>query len=156
AMGISPLTRIKIAGIPERKLPSSVPDSVEQIVTDALGRRPDVLAAYAAERASQENVRAARAEFLPKVFLSATGAYNDGRLGVTTMPEADQHPPPTANLTGNRLGVTVFAGITVPIYDGGFRTAVLEQARAKADNANVTLKHTQEEAVRQIVVAQNG
>jgi outer membrane protein TolC len=156
AMGISPLTRIKIADIPERKLPNSVSDSVEHIVADALGRRPDVLAAYAAERASQENVRAARAEFMPKVFLSATGAYNDSHLGVTAIPGFGQQSSSTTNLTGNRVGVTVFVGITVPIYDGGLRKAVLEQARAKEDNARVALTHTREEAVRQIVIAENG
>jgi outer membrane protein TolC len=155
-MGISPLTWIKIADIPERKLPSAVTDSVERIVADALGRRPDVLAAYAAQQASLENVRAARAEFLPKLFLSATEAYNTGRLNITAIPSLGQQSPGTVNLTGNRFGVTVFAGIAVPVYDGGLRAAVLEQARAKADKASLALTHTREEAVRQIVVAENG
>jgi outer membrane protein len=155
AMGISPLTHITVAAIPERKLPDSVSDSIEHIVADALGRRPDVLAAYAAERASQANIRAARAEFMPKLFLSATGAYNDNHLGVTAIPAFGQQSTSTTNLTGNRLGVTVFAGITVPVYDGGLRKAVLEQARAKADSARVEMTHTREEAVRQIVTAQN-
>lgn len=156
AMGISPLTHIKIADIPEHKLPNSASDSVEHIVADALGRRPDVLAAYAGQRASEENVRAARAEFLPKVFLSATGAYNNSHLNVTAIPSIGQQSLPTDNLTGNRLGATIFAGITVPVYDGGFRAAVLEQARARADKARIALTHTREEAVRQIVVAENG
>jgi outer membrane protein TolC len=156
AMGISPLTWVKIADIPERKLPSAVTDSVERIVADALGRRPDVLAAYAAQQASLENVRAARAEFRPKLFLSATGAYNTGRLNITAIPSLGQQSPGTVNLTGNRFGVTVFAGIAVPVYDGGLRAAVLEQARAKADKASLALTHTREEAVRQIVVAENG
>ena len=33
---------------------------------------------------------------------------------------------------------------------------MLEQARSKADNASLALTHTREEAVRQIVAAQNG
>jgi outer membrane protein len=156
AMGISPLTRIKIANIPERKLPSAETDSIERIVSDALGRRPDVLAAYAAQRASEENVRAARAEFLPKLFLSTTGAYNSNHLNVTGIPSLGGQSPGTVNLTGNQFGVTVFAGITVPVYDGGLRAAVLEQARAKADKASIAFTHTREEAVRQIVVAENG
>jgi outer membrane protein len=154
AMGISPLTRLKIADLPERKLPAAETDSIERIVADALGRRPDVLAAYAAQKASLENVRAARAEFLPKFFLSATGAYNSGHLDVTAIPSIGQSPG-AVNLTGNRFGGTVFAGITVPVYDGGLRAAVLEQARAKADSASIALNHTRDEAVRQIVVAQN-
>ena len=155
-MGISPLTRLRIADLPERTLPGAESDSVEHIVSDALGRRPDVLAAYAARQASQENVRAARAEFLPKVFLSASGAYNSARLNVTAIPAIGEQSSEIANLTGNRFGATVFLGITVPVYDGGMRAAVLEQARAKADNADVALTHTQEEAVRQIVAAENG
>jgi outer membrane protein len=156
AMGISPLTRLKIADLPEHKLPSPDSDSIEHIVADALGRRPDVLAAYAAQQASQENVRAARAEFLPKLFLSATGTYNTGRLNLTAIPPIGQQFPGTYNVSGNQFGSTIFLGITVPLYDGGLRAAVLEQARAKADSASLALSHTREEAVRQIVVAENG
>jgi outer membrane protein len=156
AMGISPLTRIRIADIPEHKLPSAEGDSIDRIVADALGRRPDVLAAYAAQQASQENVRAKRAEFLPKLFVSATGTYNSGHLNVTSIPSLGTESPGTANITGNQFGVTVLAGITVPVYDGGLRAAVLEQARARADNASLALTRTREEAVRQIILAQNG
>jgi len=155
AMGISPLTQMRIAGIADRKLPVAASDSIESIVAEALGRRPDVLAAYAAQAASLENVRAAKAEFLPKFFVSATGAYNDGRLDVTALPSIGQQLP-TVNLSENRHGVTIFAGVTVPIYDGGTRAATLRQAQAKADNAALALTRTQEEAVRQIVVAENG
>ncbi|MEI9930181.1 MAG: hypothetical protein WDM89_06445 [Rhizomicrobium sp.] len=33
--------------------------------------------------------------------------------------------PPTVNLSGNHLGATVIAGITVPIYDAGVRDAAV-------------------------------
>jgi outer membrane protein len=155
AMGISPLTHLKIADIPEHRLPSAETGAIERIVSDALGRRPDVLAAYASQQASLENVRAARAEFLPKLFVSATGAYNSSHLDVTAIPSLGAQSPGTVNLTGNQFGATIFAGITMPVYDGGLRQALLEQARAKADNATVALIHTKEEAVRQIVVAEN-
>lgn len=156
AMGISPLTRLSVANLPERQLTNATAEPVEHIVANALGRRPDVLAAYAQERASEENVRAARAEFLPKVFLSANGAYNSGHLNVTAIPSIGQQSPGAVNLTGNQFGSTVFLGITVPVYDGGLRRATLEQAQSKADNATLALTHTREEAVRQIVAAQNG
>ena len=156
AMGISPMTRLVVANLPERKLPNAATEPVERIVAEALGRRPDVLAAYAAERASEDNVRAARAEFLPKLFLSATGAYNSGHLNLTAIPSIGQQSPGAVNLTGNQFGSTVFLGISVPVYDGGLRSAELERARLKADNAGLALTHTREEAVRQIVAAQNG
>ena len=154
AMGISPLTKIRVADIADRKLPIATADSVERIVAEALGRRPDVLGAHAAQLAGEENVRAARAEFLPKFFVSATAAYNDGHLDVTAIPSIGEQLP-TVNLSQSRRGVTLFAGVTMPIYDGGTRAAVLRQAQAKADNAALALERTQEEAVRQIVAAEN-
>jgi len=155
AIGISPLTHLQVASLPDRKLTSAATDSVERIVAGALGRRPDVLAAYAAMHVSEENVRATRAEFLPKLFLSATGAYNSGHLNLTAIPSVGQGSPGAVNLTGNQFDSTVFLGITIPIYDGGLRRAMLSQARAKADNAGLALTHTREEAVREIVAAQN-
>jgi outer membrane protein TolC len=152
AMGISPLTRIKVADTSE--LPSDVSGSLESVIADALARRPDVLTAYAAQRASEANVRAARAEFLPKFFLSATGSYNTGHLDVTSIPSVGEQSP-TLNLTNHGFGNTILAGVTVPIFDGGTRAARLKQAQAKADNAATELIRTQEEAVRQIVVAAN-
>jgi outer membrane protein TolC len=154
-IGISPLTRLALANLPESKLTKAATEPIERIVSDALGRRPDVLAAYAAERASEENIRAAQAEFRPKLFLSATEAYNSGHLNLTSIPAAGQQSPGAVNLTGNQFGSTVFLGIAVPVYDGGLRRATLEQARSKADNASLALIHTREEAVRQIVAAQN-
>jgi outer membrane protein TolC len=97
-------------------------------------------------------VEAARAEFLPKLFISATAAYNSGRTSLTAIPPLGEQSS-IVNLTGNRLNVTILAGISVPLYDGGLRAATLERARTKADSARVELTHTREEAVRQIVAA---
>ena len=49
----------------------------------------------------------------------------------------------------------MLAGVTVPVFDGGTRAAILEQAQTKADNAGLALIRTREEAVRQIVLANN-
>ncbi|HLY58877.1 MAG TPA: TolC family protein [Stellaceae bacterium] len=154
AMGISPLTKMKIADVSDRQLPTGIGGSIEQFISEALARRPDVLSAYAAEKAAASQVEAARDEFLPKLFLSASGAYNTGGLGVSAIPGVGQQSG-TVNLTGNQFGGTILGGITVPLYDGGKRSAVLEQARATADNASVTLTHTREEAMREIVLADN-
>ena len=59
--------------------------------------------AYAAQKASLANVQAAQAEFMPKFFLSATGAYSPGRLSVTALPSVGQQSP-TVNINNNRLG----------------------------------------------------
>ena len=49
----------------------------------------------------------------------------------------------------------MFAGVTVPLYDGGTRDAILKQAEAKADSAWSALARTRNVAVRQIVLANN-
>ena len=154
AMGISPLTQIKIASVGGRRLSAPMYDSVEHIIREALARRPDVLSAFAAQKASEANIKAAEAEFLPKFFLTGNGAYNNGSLDVTAIPAVGQQLP-TVNLTNNQLNATVLAGVTVPLYDGGTRLAALKQAQATADNANLALLRTRDEAVRQIVLADN-
>jgi outer membrane protein len=80
AMGISPLTQIKVAGA-DRRLSPELAGSAERVISAALARRPDILAAYAAQKASLAGVRAAEAEFLPKVFVAGTGSYNNGTRG---------------------------------------------------------------------------
>ena len=77
---------------------------------------------------------AAEADFLPKLFISGTGSYNSGTLNVTAIPSVGNQAS-IANLSGNRFGSTVFAGVSLPLYDGGTREAILQQAQAKADSA---------------------
>ena len=154
AMGISPLTKIKIADVSGRKLSPSTAAPVESIISDALARRPDMQSAYAAQKASLANVRAARAEFMPKLFLSANGTYSSGDLNVTSLPSGGQQPP-TVNINGNHFGGSVFAGVTIPLYDGGTRDAQLARARAEADSADARLSQVRDDAVRQIVLADN-
>jgi outer membrane protein len=113
-----------------------------------------VQSAYAAQKASLANVRAAQAEFMPKLFLSANGTYNSGDLNVTSLPSGGQQPP-TVNVNGSHLGGSIFAGVTVPLYDGGTRDAQLGRARAEADSADARLTQVREDAVRQIVLANN-
>jgi outer membrane protein TolC len=154
AMGISPLTRIKVADVSGRALPATLAEPVESIINTALARRPDVLSAYAAHKASLANVRAARAEFMPKAFLSATGSYNSGSLSLTAIPSVGQQDA-TFNLSGSRFGGSILAGVTLPLYDGGTRSAALAQARAEADSAEARLTRVRDDAVRQIVLSDN-
>lgn len=155
AMGISPLSQFRIADMSHRKLSTAMLDPIEQIVSEALARRPDVLGAYAAHEASLAKLRAAQAEFMPKLFLGATGSYVSGGLDVTALPGVGQESP-TVNLSGSHLGATVLMGVTVPIYDGGLRRALESQARSDAAKTDLTLEQVRNEATRQIVAAKNG
>jgi outer membrane protein TolC len=158
AMGISPLTEIKIADLQPRKLSSSLLEPVDQIVAEALARRPDVLSAYAAHEASLARLRAAQAEFMPKLFLSATGSYSSNTLDVSTLPGLGQgasQVPPTLNVPGTHFGATMLLGVTVPIYDGGLRRALEGQARADEARTDARLEQIRDEATREIVGAAN-
>lgn len=154
AMGISPLTKLEIADVSGRNLSPATATPVETLIAAALARRPDVQSAYAAQKASLANVRAAQAEFMPKFFVSATGTYDSGNLGVTPLPSSSQQPS-TVNVSGQHLGGSILAGVTFPLYDGGTRSAMLSKARAEADSADAKMTQVRDEAVRQIAFADN-
>ncbi|QBR01572.1 TolC family protein [Paraburkholderia pallida] len=154
ALGISPLSKPAIAPLPARALAPGLHQSVDEIVADAIARRPDVQGAYALEQANQAKIRAAEAAFMPKVFVAATAAYGTGSTAITAIPAVGDQAA-TVNLSGSRRSGSVFVGVTIPLYDGGLRSAVLMQARNDADSAAAQLTRTKQEAVRQVVVEQN-
>ncbi|RQZ20978.1 TolC family protein [Burkholderia sp. Bp9031] len=157
ALGISPLSKPSIAALPKRPLPPALASSVDAIVSDAIARRPDLQGAYALEQANRAKIKAAEAAFMPKIFLSASTSYASGGTAITaiTALPAIGDQAPTVNLNGSRYGGGVFLGVTIPLYDGGLRSAVLMQARNDAQSASARLTRTKEEAVRQVVAAQN-
>lgn len=156
AMGISPNTHLRTQDIANRPLTMADMRLTDDMVRQAVAQRPDVLAAYAAAKASQSNITAAKAEFLPKVFLSGNVAYTTGRLALSSVPGVGADSSPTLNLSTNNFSSLILGGITVPVFDGGMRAAMLKQARNQADNAQTLLRKTIDESVKQIVTAENG
>ena len=127
---------------------------MESIVSTALARRPDVQSAYAAQQQSLAEYTGGAGRFhaesvrlghrrLQLVKPGCVGAAGCWRAG------AQPRISPATNFGG-----AILAGVTVPLYDGGTRAAVLAQARAQADSADAALTQVQEEAVRQIAVCQ--
>ena len=154
ALGISPLTPLQVADAPAPRLDRSAEAPVERIVAEALARRPDVQAAHAALLASQANAQAADAAGKPKVFLAASASRSTGGANVAALPGIGQQGP-TLNLSGSGTGAGVFVGVTVPIFDAGVRESAQIQARQRIDAASARLERTQQQAVQQIVVAQD-
>jgi outer membrane protein len=162
AIGISPMTEVRIADISRRKLSPSMRVPIERFVSAALARRPDVLTGYAALQASLANLRAAQAEFLPKIFVAGNGTETTGSLNISALPGLGQQQSPILNLPSTQPGatktpysVTALVGATVPLYDGGSRAALFEQAHDKVDKAATSLTQIRNEAVREIVAASN-
>jgi outer membrane protein TolC len=152
AMGVSPLTRLTVADVTRRELSAQTNGPIDEVVSAALSRRPDVLGAYAAREASLAKVRTAKAEFMPKVFLSASGGYTTDNLNAPALPGFGGQGT-FLNLSGNRLGASVLLGVTVPLYDGGVRAANLKRAHIDADRADEQLTQVRNEAAREVVSA---
>jgi len=154
ALGISPLTPLKVADAPAPALGRADEAPVERIVAEALARRPDVQAAHAALLASRAGARAAEAARRPKVFLAASASRSSGRASVSALPGIGQDGP-TLNLSGSGSGAGVFVGVTVPLLDGGTRETAQAQAAQRIDAAEARLDRARQQAVQQIVVAQD-
>nr|MEA2799666.1 hypothetical protein [Phenylobacterium sp.] len=152
AMGVSPVTRLTVADVPHRELSAPAGGPIDDVVSAALSRRPDVLAAYAARKASLAKIEAAKAEFLPKVFLSVSGGYATDNLRSPVLPGFGGDGA-LLNLSGDRLGGTVLFGFTVPLFDGGLRAANLKRARIDAERADEQLTQVRNEAAREVVSA---
>jgi outer membrane protein len=153
ATGVSPLETIRIAPVMHRSFSTEDLAPVDQIVHDALTRRPDVLAGYSTLQASQASVRVAEAQNRPKIFLSGTGAYVNGQLGLTAVPSIGEQLP-TLNITGNQWNGTVLMGMSIPIFDGHRRANAIRQAKSDEGKAAATLDEVRLNAMREIVSAQ--
>lgn len=143
AMGVSPRSTIKVASSADRRLPRAHSLPTDRVIREALSRRPDVLASYAELKASKANVRAADADFMPKVYLGAVAAYDQIGLQSGNLPAVGTE----ATSSG------VLVGVTIPIYDGGVRMARRRNAQSVSDAAQATFEKTRDTAVREIVVA---
>lgn len=143
AMGVSPMTPIRVREANRRRLPATVGAPTEGMIKAALARRPDVLASFSALKASQSAITAAQAEFLPKVFLGAVAASGDTSFSATGLPTIGQQ----ASATG------VLVGVTMPLYDGGLRAAQLKNAESLAAASEATFQKTRDDAAREIVIS---
>lgn len=71
SLGILPTTHLQVADLADKPLPVEPERSVDALIDLALSQRPDLVAKLANLHARQAEVRAARAEFFPKVALDA-------------------------------------------------------------------------------------
>lgn len=155
AMGISPNTRIALQDVSHRPLSFSDARLTDRMVKHAVEQRPDVLAAYASAKASENQIRATKAEFLPKIFLAGNVAYTTGHLALSSVPGVGSDSAPTLNLSSNNFSSLILGGISIPVFDGGLRSALMKQAQNRADSAKAILDQTLDQAAKQIVVAEN-
>lgn len=97
----------------------SLPPVSPGLPSDLLRRRPDVASAEAQLVAQDFDIKVARAAFFPAVQLTSSAGYQAAALGNLFTP-------------GGQL-VSLAAGLTLPIFDGGVLRGQLEQAKGRYD-----------------------
>lgn len=143
AMGISPRSEVRIATVTDRKLPRGSALPTDDVIKAALARRPDVLASYAAIKASEASGRAADAAFRPKIYAGAVAGPNQVGLQTGNL----------SGVTGQSTTAGVLIGVAVPLYDGSIRINQRRKAQSAIAEAEAAFEQTRNAAMREIVVA---
>jgi outer membrane protein TolC len=143
AMDLPPTTKLRVEGASERPLPARTARAVDNVLSDALRQRPDLLANVAKLRASDAEIAAARSALFPKISLSANVQGNISRLNVNNSPYFPVEKPQGAALLK-------FAW---PLYEGGLLQNKLTLAQSKHDEAAAALKERTDQALREVALA---
>jgi len=138
--GAEPSPNVNIDAMTNAPLPDSLTSSIEELIERAVAGRPDLAAQAAEIRAADDRIRAARAEYFPRVTISGTEAHTSiwptsdgGELGSTSRPTW-----------------TVGVGLEWKFFDGGARRNELAAARSKKREAQDELTEKHDEATRQV------
>jgi len=144
-LGLPPDTRLNVAGVATIPLPATQQLAHGAVLERALAGRPDVLASIASLKAAENAVEAARADFLPKVFLMGFLLGGNGNMTIG----------PLSDLVNSSATRGILLGVTVPLYDGGMRNSRLHGAQERVTAAQATLEKLRNAAMSEIVVANN-
>jgi outer membrane protein len=143
AMDLPPTTKLRVADASARPLPPRTARAVENVLSDALRQRPDLLVDVAKLRASDAEIAAARSALFPKVSLSANVQGNIARLNVDNSPYSSVTKPQGAALLKFEW----------PLYEGGLLQNKLTLAQSKREEAAAALKERTDQALREVALA---
>jgi outer membrane protein len=143
SLGISAATELEVTDAGDLPLPKEPEQTVAVAVHQALGRRPDIIAALGQIDAAEANLKSEQRSYYPVFELSGSGFQNFGSVS------SDGKPYSTIDKPG---GALLFS-FSVPIFDGGTRRNRVSIARSKLHAAEETLAKTQDAASQQVVKA---
>ena len=143
AMDLPPTTKLRTADASARPLPTRTAGTVDDVLSEALRQRPDLLANVAKLRASDAEIAAARSALFPKVSLSTNVQGNIGRLSVDNSPYLPVSRPQGA----------AFLNFEWPLYEGGLLQNKLTLAHSKREEAEAALKERTDQALREVALA---
>jgi outer membrane protein TolC len=140
AIGVEPSPDIAINAQANTPLPLMLTTSIDALIEQAMADRPDLMAQAAEIRAADDAVRAAKAEYRPKIVMSASGAQTSiwptssyGELGSASKPTW------AASL-----------GVEWRIFDGGARKYELASAESKRREAQDEMTEKHDQATREV------
>jgi outer membrane protein TolC len=139
SIGILPTTQLQIADYADTPIPPE-PESVDRLIDLALSQRPDLEMKLANLRAKQALVRAARADFYPKVAI-------DGNVGDATL---NTSVAGSDYFGGQHSIYGADVSVELPLFDGFERIKKLQAAEADLRAAESELADARDSAVREV------
>lgn len=146
AVGAEPSPNVVIDGQEKTPLPQALTMSIEALIDRAIADRPDLMAQVSEIRAADQEVRAAKSEYLPHIGLSANGAQTS-IWPTTDFGTLGQASEPTW---------AVQLGVEWRLFDGGARKNELAIARSKGREARDEMREKKDEAIREVWTAYIG
>jgi outer membrane protein len=143
-IGIPPTTPIQVADFAALPVPTALEESVEKIIDRTLEQRPDLIAQVAALRAREAEVRRARAEFWPKLSLTADVG---GILAHVRIHAAGQ---PTQSFGETEPTYGLKLTVDWPLFEGGARRRRLGLAEAERRAAEGELEDARDKVIAQV------
>ena len=109
AMDLPPTTHLQVEDTSARPLPQPADGTLQRLLGEALRQRPDLIAAVAQLRATDEGIALARSAFLPKLSVSGNIQENIGQISVDNLPYQGVKQPQWG----------FFLHFDWPLYQGG-------------------------------------
>ena len=145
SLGIPATTALEVTDASDLPLPQAPEQSVTDAVHEALGKRPDIIAALGKIDAAEATLKIEQRAYYPIIELSGSGFQNLGAVS------SDGKPYSTIDKPGGSL----LFSFHVPIFDGGLRRNRVNIARSKLHAAQDSLSKSQDAAAREVVKAYN-
>jgi outer membrane protein len=142
-VGVEPSPNITVDAANSAPQPSDLAASIDALIDRAIADRPDLAAQAAEIRAADDAIRAARADYWPRIVLQGAGAQT------SLWPTADY------GQLGNASEPTWSAALAIQwrIFDGGERKNEVAKAESKKREAQDEMREKRDQATREVWTA---
>ena len=143
AMDLPPTMRLRIVDVSTRQLPRPSSGALQRLLSEALSQRPDLIAAVARLRATDQGIALARSALLPKFSVNANIQGNLGQISVDGEPYQGVKQPQAG----------IFLNFDWPLYQGGLLQNRLREAESQRSAAADVVQETRVQALREVALS---